>query len=98
MRFRPRSATYTVMHSARTLIVAAALALVAADARSARAQESMLEGAKAAARSGAGDARAAIEYGRALRRAGHDNEALQELRRAAALAPTGPAGIEARWE
>src|SRR5258706_16265721 len=65
------------------------------------AQESVLDAKKAAARGAAMDARAAIEYGRALRRAGHENEATAELRRASALAqPTVSASlaIEARWE
>src|SRR5579859_6009464 len=64
----------------------------------AHAQESVLDAKKAATRAAANDAKAAIEYGRALRRAGHDADALQELRRAAALAPSGALGIEARWE
>jgi tetratricopeptide (TPR) repeat protein len=39
----------------------------------------------------------AIGYGRALRRAGHDNEAMTELRRAQAIA-TGTSAVDAGWE
>src|SRR5258706_5248149 len=51
------------------------------------AQESVLDAKKAAARGAAFDVRAAIDYGRALRRAGHESEATTELRRASSLTP-----------
>ncbi len=69
--------------------------------RLAQAQESSLEGARAAARAAGGDPRAALAYGRVLRRAGRDTEAAQELRRGVAMTPAtapGAVGIELRWE
>jgi tetratricopeptide (TPR) repeat protein len=83
------------MHLARTF---AGVALVLLAASGASAQESQLDAAKAATRGAAFDAKASLDYGRALRRAGHDNEAAQELRRGASMTPGGPMGIALRWE
>jgi tetratricopeptide (TPR) repeat protein len=61
------------------------------------AQESALAEAKAKAQASPANADLAIGYGRALRRAGHETEAMTELRRAQAMA-TGPAAVNAGWE
>jgi tetratricopeptide (TPR) repeat protein len=64
------------------------------------AQESALDTLRAAARSDAGNAEASLALGRALRRAGRDVEAIQELRRGANQ-PSGRSGdvaIKLRWE
>lgn len=89
------------MHSARNARTWAVTALVllgvsATAAPPAAAQESALDGARTAARSG--DPKAALAYGRALRRAGRDSDADAELRRTAASVPSGPLGIQLRWE
>ncbi len=84
---------------ARSLWLVAAVWL-AMPAPSASAQESRLESLRAAARAAPGDATAALALGRALRRAGHPTEALQELRRGTGLpgGHTGETAIELRWE
>ena len=61
------------------------------------AQESTLSEAKDRARQAPMNADAALAYGRALRRAGRDNDALVELRRAQSIA-RGDAAIVAGWE
>jgi tetratricopeptide (TPR) repeat protein len=61
------------------------------------AQESVLAEAKGRSRGGPANADAAIAYGRALRRAGHDGEALTELRRAQTIA-SGPSSVVAALE
>ncbi len=61
------------------LVLAAALFAPASFA-----QESLLEGLKSATRAAPSDLTAALRYGRALRQAGHEKEAAQELRRGAA--------------
>jgi tetratricopeptide (TPR) repeat protein len=65
----------------------------------ASAQETGLASARDQAKSHARSAEASLAYGRALRRAGHETEALAELRRAAGLA-AGHAELSARagWE
>jgi tetratricopeptide (TPR) repeat protein len=52
------------------------------------AQESLLDAARGASRAAPMDPSLALRYGVALRRAGHDTEAAQELRRGAAVAGT----------
>ena len=88
------------MHTARTWI-ATGLSLFCAGAGATfaapvLAQESLVDQARAAARSG--DPRASLAYARALRRAGRETEAAQELRPRAAQTPAGALGIELRWE
>ncbi len=75
------------------------LALACA-APTARAQESAVDSARAAARAHPGDAASSIALGRALRRAGHYAESIAELRRgAASLAAHQPdAAIELHVE
>jgi len=60
------------------------------------AQESLVEGLKSAARAAPYDATASLQYGRALRQAGHEKEAAQELRRGMAL-PAGGQGETSIW-
>jgi len=69
-------------------------------AHQAGAQESLLEARRTAARSASSDAGVALQYGVALRRAGHDAEAAQELRHGAALpgGSQGDTGIMLRFE
>jgi tetratricopeptide (TPR) repeat protein len=62
-----------------------ALALAGAVAPGAHAQESLLDGDRAAAKAHPTDPAAALTLGRALRRAGHPVEALAELRRGIGL-------------
>jgi tetratricopeptide (TPR) repeat protein len=64
------------------------------------AQESQLDARKAASRGAPLDPAAALQYGVALRRAGHVAEAARELRRGSALssAGRGPTGIMLRYE
>jgi tetratricopeptide (TPR) repeat protein len=65
----------------------------------ARAQESQLDGLRAAAKSSATDPAAALALGRALRRAGHPIDALAELRRGVGLSAAKPdVGLRLRWE
>jgi tetratricopeptide (TPR) repeat protein len=67
----------------------------------ASAQEESLEALRAAVKAAPLDPVAALALGRALRRAGHASEALQELRRGASLSPAahaGEVGISLRWE
>jgi tetratricopeptide (TPR) repeat protein len=81
--------------------LALALALtVGLTAQLAGAQESLLEARRAAARAAPSDASLSLQYGVALRRAGHDAEAAQELRRGAALPSggQGDTGIMLRFE
>ena len=67
--------------------------------REACAQESQLDGLKAAARGGSTDPSAALAYGRALRRAGHPVEALGEIRRGIGLAAAKPdVMMKLHWE
>src|SRR5215472_10502165 len=86
------------MRALASFAVAGALFLGGAGA--ALGQESLLDGLRAAARGAPADAAAALAYGRALRRAGHEGDASQELRRAASL-PSGKTGglpIAIQWE
>jgi predicted nucleic acid-binding protein len=70
-----------------TSSLALALALAASTSSSTGwAQESQLDSLRAAARSAPVDAEAALAYGRALRRAGHLAEAMNELRRGIGVA------------
>lgn len=62
-----------------------------------RAQESGVAEAKEKAKATPASAEAAVAYGRALRRAGHDGEALAELRRAKAFA-RGDLATKVEWE
>jgi tetratricopeptide (TPR) repeat protein len=64
------------------------------------AQETLLEARRAAARGAPQDPGLALQYGVALRRAGHANEAANELRRGASLpgGGQGDAGIMLRFE
>jgi tetratricopeptide (TPR) repeat protein len=64
---------------------------------SARGAEPDLAQAKARAKAQAGDVEAAMAYGRALRRAGQEADALTELRRAQAMAKDR-AAVDADWE
>lgn len=75
----------------RALVLGAALPVASV----ASAQESLIESLRVTARSHAGDWQAALSLGRALRRAGHPNEAEGELRRGIALAGTNPASVQA---
>ena len=88
------------MHTARTWIATGLFFFCAGAgatfAPAALAQESLLDQARAAARSG--DPRASLSYARALRRAGRDTEAAQELRPRVAQTPGGPLGVALRWE
>jgi tetratricopeptide (TPR) repeat protein len=63
-------------------------------------QESLLGGLRTAAKAAPLDPNAALALGRALRRAGHETEALQELRRAAALSNSraGSFPVSLEWE
>jgi tetratricopeptide (TPR) repeat protein len=72
----------------------------AAFAHPSLAQESLLDGLKSAAFAAPFEPLAALRYGRALRRAGHEKDAAQELRRGIALAAggQGETGIELRYE
>lgn len=81
-----------------TRILAAAAALLVSSA--AHAQETKLESLKSAAKSAPTDAAASLALGRALRRAGHEKEAITELRRGAFLASarTGDLGQRLYWE
>jgi tetratricopeptide (TPR) repeat protein len=66
-----------------------------------QAQESQLDGLRAATKAAPMDPAASLALGRALRRAGHAGEALRELRRGASLSPAahaGEIGIGLRWE
>src|SRR5262245_33316438 len=74
----------------RTLVFAAFLPGVA------RGQESQIEGLRAAAKAQPTDAPASLALGRALRRAGHTQEALAELRRGVNLARSGQ--LDLHWE
>jgi tetratricopeptide (TPR) repeat protein len=63
------------------------------------AQESQVDSLRAVAKASAADATAALALGRALRRAGHLNEATAELRRGIALAASKPPVlIQLHWE
>lgn len=92
------------MHSAGTrlragLAVRALAAAVLLAAPASFAQESNLDTARAAAKASPADARAALELGRALRRAGRENEAIAELRRGINLTRgAGDLAIELHWE
>jgi tetratricopeptide (TPR) repeat protein len=67
--------------------------------RQAWAQESQLDSLRAAAKSSATDAAAALAFGRALRRAAHFTEALAELRRGTVFAASKPdVAIQLSWE
>jgi tetratricopeptide (TPR) repeat protein len=66
--------------------------------RPAAAQETRLDSLRAAARTNAGDASAALALGRALRRAGRTTDALAELRRGVAVAAAPAALLDLRWE
>lgn len=63
----------------------------------ASAQESAISEAKARARQAPTSPEASVAYARTLRRAGHENEALTELRRGQIFAK-GDAAITAEWE
>jgi tetratricopeptide (TPR) repeat protein len=85
------------MHSAR--IAAWVLGAAVLAAAPARAQETSLDPLRAAAKASPGDARAALELGRALRRAGRENEALVELRRGVNLTRgAGDVALDLHWE
>lgn len=81
--------------------VAFALALgvasTTAPSRPAHAQESGVAAAKEKAKATPASAEAALSYGRALRRAGHETEALAELRRAKTFA-RGEMASKIEWE
>jgi tetratricopeptide (TPR) repeat protein len=63
------------------------------------AQESLVDSARAASRAAPMDATLSLRYGLALRRAGHDIEAAQELRRGAGLpGGSGETGVMLRYE
>jgi tetratricopeptide (TPR) repeat protein len=63
------------------------------------AQESQLDSLRIVARSAPTDPDAALEFGRALRRAGHFGEAMTELRRGVAVASSKPAALtQLHWE
>lgn len=81
----------------QALALALGVVCTTAPSRPARAQESGVAEAKEKAKSTPGSAEAALAYGRALRRAGHDAEALVELRRAKAFA-RGEAATKVEWE
>src|SRR5277367_1416918 len=89
--------TKSLMRVRLALALALAVGLAAPVAR---AQESVLDARRAAARATPSDAGASLQYGVALRRAGRDAEAAQELRRGAALPSggQGDAGIMLRFE
>jgi tetratricopeptide (TPR) repeat protein len=72
------------MQVARSLSLAVVAAILAVSV-GASAQESSLDGLRAAAKAAPNDPNAALSFGRALRRAGHDAEAILELRRGASL-------------
>jgi tetratricopeptide (TPR) repeat protein len=82
----------------RLSLTAIALAIASSAPSIAGAQESVLDGLRSAAKGSPADARAALELGRALRRAGRENEALVELRRGINLARGGDLSIELHWE
>ena len=75
-----RFAVVMVSSRVTALVVGAALAMIGV-ATPANAQESQLDGLRAAAKANATDPGAALALGRALRRAGHPVDALAELRR-----------------
>jgi tetratricopeptide (TPR) repeat protein len=83
-----------------TSSLALALALAASTSSSTGwAQESQLDSLRAAARSAPVDAEAALAYGRALRRAGHLAEAMNELRRGIGVAASAPSALlKLHWE
>ncbi len=66
----------------------------------AHAQETTLDSLRAAAKAAPTDAAAALALGRALRRAGHEQDALIELRRAFAMpgGRTGDVALALHWE
>ncbi len=72
------------MQVARSLSCAVVAAVLAWSVSSV-AQESSLDGLRASAKAAPNDPNAALSLGRALRRAGHDDEAIVELRRGASL-------------
>lgn len=81
------------MHHARILGVAILLLATGASA-----QESGLDAAKNQASSSATDPAAALNYGRALRRAGRYDDAVRELRRGVAIARAADALANLHWE
>ena len=87
------------MHCAPIAIVAALVAVtaVASTETPARAQESKLDALRGASHVAPADAAAGLTYGRALRRAGHYTEAMNELRRTLAYA-RGSVAVETHYE
>jgi tetratricopeptide (TPR) repeat protein len=82
---------------ARVLALAVLLATLFTT-EDAPAQESQLEGLRAAARARPTDPTAALALGRALRRAGHTAEALAELRRGVGVSFRPDALVDLDWE
>jgi tetratricopeptide (TPR) repeat protein len=87
------------MHCAPIALVAALIAVTAIAAREtpALAQESKLDALRSASHAAPADAAAGLVYGRALRRAGHYTEAMNELRRTLAYA-RGSVAVETHYE
>ncbi len=80
-------------------MVGVALTIVAASPRLASAQESGVAEAQARVKAGPTSAEAALRFGRALRRAGRETDALAELRRGLALSGgRGETATRLQWE
>jgi tetratricopeptide (TPR) repeat protein len=80
-------------------VTALAVALTALAPHRALAQESVLDGLRAAAKAKPADAESALALGRALRRAGHYPEALSSMARGVGLAPPKSDVLRrVRWE
>ena len=83
----------------RSWMVGVALTIVAASPRIASAQESGVAEARARVKASPTSAEAALRFGRALRRAGREPDALAELRRGLALSGgRGETATRLQWE
>ena len=81
------------------VVIVLSCSVFAAGSPAANAQESQLDGLRSAAKASAGDPAAALALGRALRRAGHPVDALNELHRGIALSASKPdLLLQLRWE
>jgi tetratricopeptide (TPR) repeat protein len=89
----------TVVVGLRVAILAGIVCCVATSSTSSWAQESQIDSLRTTARSNGSDAAAALALARALRRAGHVNEAIAETRRGIAIGASKPdAMLELHWE
>jgi len=89
----------TAVKTALALALGVCFSMAAMPIRPAGAQESGVNAARDAAKAAPSSVEASLAYGQALRRAGHESEALTELRRAYGLSGgRGEIGGRVQWE